>query len=560
MLGPLVLSTAQRTLSASALGGRRPKQVLEILLVHRGELVPKERIADLLWGEHLPVDPMRTLEAYVSVLRKRLRDAGIDAQGVLPREPYAYRVALDNVDLDLLAFDELVAMTATEDRQAARIQRRTDALALVRGELLADEPYAEWAGALRDMYAERVVQLELDLADDCLAEGMTRTAIEHAERVLERQPTRERAHRVLMAAHYVQGDRDLALLDYQRCRRVLEEELGVSPLAETEQVFRTVLDQHPVDELPPVRRQHPVLDRHPGRPIRPSGTRFAHNGEATIAYQVIGHGPVDVVFAHAWFSHMEIGWEEPRYSDFLRRLADGRRLIIFDRRGMGMSDPAPTTVTLEERVDDVLGVMDDVGSKRAFLFGSCGSGPITMALAATRPERVSGLILFGTFARMLATADYPHGWSRQFFEKYKAGIEQAWLTGRGIRRSVPTAGDDEALMEWLGRLMRLSAPPAAARSILDFGATLDVRPMLRRISAPALVLHRRNDQWVHPDNGRYLAEHIPDGRLVELDGSDHWPWFGDAGSVLGPIEDFVAGIASSRGASEGFSRVEASSS
>jgi pimeloyl-ACP methyl ester carboxylesterase len=159
---------------------------------------------------------------------------------------------------------------------------------------------------------------------------------------------------------------------------------------------------------------------------------------------------------------------------------------------------------------------------------------------------VSGLVLFGTFARMLATADYPAGWSREFFEQYKAALEQGWTTGRGIRRSVPSAGPDEALMEWLGRLLRLSAAPAAARAILDFGATLDVRDLLDHITVPTLVLHRRADQWVHPDNGRYLAAHIPGARFIELEGADHWPWFGDAESVLRPVEEFLDGLAPRR--------------
>jgi pimeloyl-ACP methyl ester carboxylesterase len=239
---------------------------------------------------------------------------------------------------------------------------------------------------------------------------------------------------------------------------------------------------------------------------------------------------------------MEIGWEEPRYAAFLRRLATGRRLIIFDRRGMGMSDPAPPTVSVGERARDIEAVMDDAGSSCAVVFGSCGSGPTAIALAAQAPQRVSGLILFGTFARMLATDGYPYGWSRAFFEQYKAGLEQGWTTGRGIRRSVPTAGDDEALMEWLGRLLRLSASPATARAHMDHAATIDVRPSLAHVRAPTLVLHRADDQWVRPENGRYLADHIAGAEFVALDGADHWPWFGDAESVLDPVERFLAGL------------------
>jgi pimeloyl-ACP methyl ester carboxylesterase len=204
-----------------------------------------------------------------------------------------------------------------------------------------------------------------------------------------------------------------------------------------------------------------------------------------------------------------------------------------------MSDPAPATVTLEERADDMLAVLDAAGSQRAVAFGSCGAGPMTIALAVRHPERVAGLALFGTFPRLVAAPDYPAGWGPEFFASYQAALEQGWLTGRGIARSVPSAGPDESLMEWLGRLLRLSVSPAAARAILEFGATIDVRTQLADVQAPTLVLHRAEDQWVDPANGRYLAEHIPSASLVELPGADHWPWFGDAASVRRPLEDFI---------------------
>ncbi len=547
MLGPLEVSAGDRVLGPRELAGRKPKQVLEILLVHRGQSVSKDRIADLLWGDRLPKDPVRTLEAYVCVVRAELAPVVGDVRRLLRSEPGAYRFSIEDIELDADRFDKLLSGAAAAPALAERIELRERALGLVRGDLLADEPYAEWAFPLRDLYGERHLQLLLDLAEDCLTALRPMRAVEYAERVLEAQPARERAHRLLMLGHYACGDQDLALRTYQRCRRVLGAELGVRPLAETERAYLAVLGHAPVEAvLPPARPPVTVAPR-------PPQTRFARSGDATIAYQVLGEGGLDLVVAHAWFSHMEIGWEEPRYAAFLRRLARGHRVIVFDRRGMGMSDPAPPTVSLAERADDIRAVMDDARSQRAVLVGSCGSGPTAVALAARAPERVRGLVLFGTFARMLATADYPAGWSREFFEQYKAGLEQGWTTGRGIRRSVPSAGPDESLMEWLGRLLRLSTSPAAARAILDFAATLDVRDLLAGIAAPTLVLHRRDDQWVHPDNGRYLAAHIPQARYVELDGADHWPWFGDSESVLRPIEEFLAGLLPDpvRGYSEG---------
>jgi DNA-binding SARP family transcriptional activator/pimeloyl-ACP methyl ester carboxylesterase len=536
MLGPLQVHVSGHTLGPEDLGGRKPKQVLEILLVHRGSAVAKDRLADLLWRDELPTDPMRTLEAYVSVVRRALgREVGrrlvVTGQG-------SYRLDEGVVDLDLDRFDQLVETTRSSDA-AGRLDLRRRALELMRGEVLADEPYADWVGPIRRLYEERWLALLLDTAEDCLATSRPEEAAELASQVLEAEPTRERAHRLLMTARYAAGDQAHALEAYDRCRTVLDEELGVRPLPRTEQVFRGVLDQRPASSLLP----SPAAAV-PGGASPP--VRFARNGGTTIAYQVIGDGPLDVVFAHGWFSHAEIGWEEPRYAGWLQRLARGRRVIVFDRRGMGMSDPAPATVTLAERADDMSAVLDAVGSERAVAFGSCGAGPMTIALATREPERVAGLALFGTFARLLAAPGYPSGWTPEFFAAYCEGLEQGWATGRGIAKSVPSAGPDEQLMEWLARLLRLSVSPAAARAILEFGASIDVRSALGAVRVPTLVLHRRGDQWVDPGNGRYLAEHIPDARLVELSGADHWPWFGDAESVLRPLETFLDTVAAGR--------------
>jgi pimeloyl-ACP methyl ester carboxylesterase len=338
------------------------------------------------------------------------------------------------------------------------------------------------------------------------------------------------------------------VVGYDRFPLLLAVELVVSPPPVTVLVYRAVLRHEPVRVVIPAAT--PAATASP----RPPRTRFANGDGTTIAYQVVGDGPVDVVFSHGWFSHMEVGWEEPRYAAFLHRLAAGRRLILLDRRGMGMSDPAPPSVSIAERAGDMVAVMNAAGSRRAVLFAGCGAGPLAMWLAANTSDRVAGLILFGTFAKMLATPDYPAGWTAAYFREFVDGLEQGWATGRGIARSVPSAGPDEALMEWLSRLLRLSVSPAAARAIMDFGATLDVRDLLGRIEVTTLILHRRDDQWFGVDNGRYLAAHIPASRYVELDGADHWPWFGDADSVLRPVERFLDELT---GRPEGFSRVAA---
>ena len=277
LLGPLEVCIAGRSLGPRDLGGAKPKQVLEILLVHQGQPVPKDKLTDLIWGERLPKDPIRTLEAYVSGLRTRLDLAGGAGRLVLRSEPRAYRLDLDQMDVDLVRFDRLVAAAAVAPI-GERLQLRTQALGLVRGELLADEPYAEWATPLRDLYTERHLHLLLDLAEDCLAARMPEFALEYAERVLAAQPARERAYRLLMAGHYASGDQDLALKAYERCRTVLQEDLGVEPLAETSlpdivvvqrRVGQVVLLEDPAHPALVDRRPPRLVDADPGQLDRP---------------------------------------------------------------------------------------------------------------------------------------------------------------------------------------------------------------------------------------------------------------------------------------------------
>ena len=540
LFGPLRLDIEGRELGPADLGGRKPKQVLEILLAHQGEPVTKERIADLVWGEALPRDPMRTLEAYVSGVRARLHADPRRARELLRSDPGAYRFPLTDAEVDLWRFDDLLDRAARLPL-AERLALRERALGLVRGELLADEPYAEWVFALRDLYAERNVEALLDAGHDCVAAGLPHRALDYAERVLAAQPTRERGHRLVMAARYALGDQDLALRAYDQCREVLAEQLGVGPLPATERVYLAVLNQEPLEQ---VLGESTAIVFAPGSGLaeRPR-TRFARSGDASIAYQVIGDGPIDLVLVLGWFSHVEVGWEEPRYAAFLGRLAVGRRLILFDRRGVGMSDPAPLSVTLDERADDIGAVMDAVGSERAVVFGISVGGPMAVSLAARSPERVAGLVLYSSFGRLMAAPDYPWGWSPEFLELYQESLEEAWTTGRGIELAMPAATADEPLVEWIARFLRLSASPATARALLQFGATTDVREELGLVRAPTLVLHRSDEQWVHPDNGRFVASHIPGARFVELPGADHWPWLGDAESVLRAVEGFLAELA-----------------
>ena len=534
VFGPLRLRVAGRDLGIQDLGGRKPKQVLEVLIVHGGVAVAKDRIADLLWGEMLPVDWQRTLEAYVSVLRKHLTSDRSLARRLVVTEPGAYRFAAEAVDLDVHRFDDLVTQAAAKPRGQRR-ELLEMALGLVRGPVLADEPYADWVEPTRRLYDERVMTAELDCAEESLVTDDPNRALELARGVLVREPTRERGHRLVMLSHYVNGEPAAAARAFEECRAVLDETLGIAPLSETVRVRDGIRAREPLISLLPA-----------GEPRRADGlrgrTRYARSGTTAIAYQVVGAGPRDVVFIPGFVSHVEACWELPAYSTFLRRLASHGRLVLFDKRGTGMSDPVDRPCSLEERVDDIRVVMDAAGSRSAVLFGVSEGGPMSVLFAHRHPDRVDGVVLFGTASRFFSAPGRPGAWTPEFYETYMAGIDSAWADGHGQELVNPSTAGDEELRDWTARYLRLGASPRMARELLAMNAGIDVTDLLPSLDVPTLVVHRRGERWVRPDNAAFLAEHIPGAQLALVDGVDHWPWVGDQEPVLEAADQFIASL------------------
>ena len=275
-------------------------------------------------------------------------------------------------------------------------------------------------------------------------------------------------------------------------------------------------------------------------------TRYARSADATIAYQVAGEGPLDLLFLPGWISQIEQLWEAPAIRRFLERLAVFSRLIMFDRRGSGLSDSAAEPLTLEQEAQDALAVLDAVGSERAALLTYGLGGPVGALLAADRPQRVGALIMYASIARTTWAADYDWAMSRE----ERAQWTERTLAGWGEVESpafpvlAPSVADDPALAEWFARLQRLSASPSAARVLLNATADLDVRETLPRIRVPTLVMHRSQDSAWDPRHSRYLAEHIPGARYVELQGIDSFPFVGDSDAIIEEIEEFLTGARS----------------
>ncbi len=269
--------------------------------------------------------------------------------------------------------------------------------------------------------------------------------------------------------------------------------------------------------------------------------RYARNGEVHIAYTVAGEGPMDLVYSNGIWSNLDVMWDEPRWARHLDRLASFSRLIVFDLRGVGLSDPGPLSPSLEVQMDDLRAVMDAAGSASAFLFGTAHGGAMSMLFAATYPQRTKGLVLYAALAKAVRGPDHPY---RRSAEQQQAFLDRSVATvgtGQDLDVHGPSGLADPGFVRWWARFERLAATPASYRELIGIFGDLDIRAVLPAIQAPTLVLHRSGDRVVPVQAARHLAAAIPHARLVELPGEDHIPFLGDADAIVDEIAEFVTG-------------------
>jgi pimeloyl-ACP methyl ester carboxylesterase len=268
----------------------------------------------------------------------------------------------------------------------------------------------------------------------------------------------------------------------------------------------------------------------------PPETRYAKSGDVHIAYQVVGSGPLDVVWVPGFISNLELEGDYPEMQHFIGRLIAFCRLIRFDKRGTGLSDRAFGVPTLEQRMDDVRAVMDAVGSARSALFGQSEGGPMSLLFAATYPERTQALILWGAFA-----VSPLHTWPPERFQARLDELERTWGSGAQLAQVAASKTSDESFARGYARLERLSMSPAAVLAIARMNREIDVRQILSAIRVPTLIVHRTDDRRVDVQSGRDLAALMPAAKYIELPGIDHLPFFGDADRVADEIEEFLTG-------------------
>ncbi len=276
--------------------------------------------------------------------------------------------------------------------------------------------------------------------------------------------------------------------------------------------------------------------------MQPGPTRYAKSGDYHLAYSVTGEGPLDVLYVPTWLSQIEHLWESPKVNRFFERSAHLGRLIMFDRRGSGMSDPIVGAPTLEEQMDDVNAVLDAAGGcEDVVLLAALEGGPMACLYAATHPHRVRALILYSAWARVVQSEDIPWANPPEERERLMEFLADTWGTGARLDGLAPSEADDPEFRAWYAKLERLAASPNQIRILQKLIGEYDVRSVLPSIRVPTLVMHRRDDSLIDPRHSQYIAERIPGAKLVMLEGSDNLMVAGDSDAIIDEIEEFLTG-------------------
>jgi DNA-binding SARP family transcriptional activator/pimeloyl-ACP methyl ester carboxylesterase len=499
------------------------------LLVYLAETArPHTRmaLATLLWPES---DQRRALAA----LRRTLHEVKVDlGEGALEVTPYIVRVHPDAaLWLDTRQFTDAARqcaghMHAPDAPLASCVDALEAAVRLYQDDFLAgfslpDSPaFDDWQFFEREGLRAECLRVLSQLTTYYERSGAYDQAIEMAQLWLAREPYHEPAHRALMRLYALTGQQAAARRQYETCRRILGEQLGAEPHPETERLYRS-LDDLASSSTP-----------------RPQ-TQYARNENVFLAYQTIGSGAVDLLSIGGFISHLEQLWEEPNLARFFRRLSEGTRLIIYDKRGVGLSDRVGSPVTVEQRVEDARAVLGAAGSERVVVFAASDGVAVGISMAVQYPELVAGLVIYGGQAKGVRDADYPWGLTSGQYQRWADKLVKGWGGPINLESFAPTSAHDERMRLWWAQTQRLAASPGAVKAILDGIRDSDVRDLLPRIRVPTLVLHRSGDRSVPVDSGRYLASHIPQARYVETPGDDHWWWVGETTTLHEEIERFI---------------------
>ncbi len=532
LLGPPHLEIDGRP---QAISLRKAMALLVYLAVTR-RAYSRDELATLFWPECDQAtgraDLRRTMYKLKGIIGEGFLQAGGD------------QIALSGgqqIWLDVQAFEEKVRACPLNVQTTARFVDcdvlLTEAVEFYTGDFMAgftlpDCPaFDEWQFFQQESLRQDLIRVLDAITASAAQDGRWQQALYAARRRVALDGLNESAQRQLMELYFQSGQKAAALRQYGECVRVLQAELGATPQSETRALHDRLLASHPPERAP----QRPA----------PPRTDYVQSGAVYIAHQVMGRGVPDIILVPGFVSHLEHIWKEPHLTGFLNGLASMGRLILFDKRGIGLSDRLGYAPGLEQTCQDIEAVMTAVKSRRAILLGVSEGGPASMLFAGSHPQRVQGLILYGTLAKGTRSSDYPFALRPDQYDRWQEEMLRAWGRPVGIEAFAPSRCNDPALRSWWAELLRLAASPGSMRLVLEVLRNIDVRALLPHIRVPVLVLHRRDDLAIRVAAGRFLAGRIPGARYVELAGSDHWWWVGDTWAILDEIQKFIRTVPTS---------------
>ena len=510
LLGPLQVDGSP---GGAVIGAAKERSLLAALALHPGAAVSTDALIAALWGEDPPAAARKTLQTYVWNLRQSL------GSEMIATEPAGYSLRLAPADVDVGRFRTLVreGEAALGGGDAARASAVLgEAMALWRGEPFAGvAPHTGLAGEAVRLKEEYLSALETRVSAD-LAAGRHTELVGELEALVHDHPFRERLWGYLMLALYRCGRQVDALATYQRARELLVEELGLEPGGELRRIEEAILN-HDASVAAPDRRDPPVAAAAgTASGILRSPVRYTGSSDGvSIAYQVAGDGPIDILAIPGFVTHLDIWWNAPT-DGLVRRLTSIGRLISFDKRGMGLSD-RPESVDAAKWVDDALAVLDAAGAKEVVVLGVSAGTPTAIRLASLHPERVRALVIFGGGARTIAGPGYEIGHDRETLESFAANLEKRWGSGVAISSYAPSRAKEPHVRDYWARYQQLSAAPAAAMRSFWAAVETDVTDLLSTITAATLVLHPERDIIAPVEWGRFVADRIPGAEFVALD-------------------------------------------
>ena len=487
----------------------RKALALLIYLAEAKSAVARDVVAALLWPEAARETGLARLRRLLHRIELALGHSVFEADRTTVRWSAAITVRLDTHLFE----------------SACDSGNFEEACQIYRGDFLAGfaldncAEFHDWAFFRREALRGRLMHALERLVHDKNAAGEHFAATAHAGRLAELDPLSEVYGRHLIRSLLLSGDRSAAERHHAALTQRLRDELGVAPEAETEALMCPA-----------------------AAPLAVPTTRYVKGAGVHLAYQAYGTGPFDILVMPGFVSHVERAWEHRASRTFLTSLMKLGRLVVFDRRGIGLSDRVGSAPGIDVTAEDIGTVLRAVESRRVVLFGASECGPACIKFAADEPRRVAGLILFGALAKGCWSDDYPHALRASQYDVWSKHLIAQWGGPVGIETFAPSLAADAKAHAWWAGLLRAASSPGGISAVLEAFRDADVRQLLPEINVPTLVLHRRGDQAVRIAAGRDIASRIKGAEFVELDGNDHWFFAGDQQPVLAAITGFLKRI------------------